>query len=318
MGDRMFKKMDYVYNVYNERSFTKAAQKLYISQPCLSAAIKKIEDEIGQPLFERRYSSVKPTKIGLEYIETIEKIMKLENDFREKISEEKSLQYGSIVIGGSNYVSSHILPKIVNKFTELYPKIDISLIEAGSLELEKKLACEEVDIVIDSFDDTEMIFESFPLLNEKILLAVPKVSKCNDTLKEYQILPESIFEETIDYKKVKSISINAFKNEKFILLKNGHNMYKHAQNIFKKENFNPLVRFRLDQLLTSYSLTASGNGVCFVTDTMFRYYNFRDDVILYNVEGSGNRTLYVLKKRNRHTTSAMKMFMQIAKETIKN
>ena len=84
-GGCMFKKMDYVYAVYKEKSFTKAAEKLFISQPCLSAAIKKIEDEIGVPLFERRYSSVRPTKIGLEYIAAIEQIKATQQDFLSKI-----------------------------------------------------------------------------------------------------------------------------------------------------------------------------------------------------------------------------------------
>lgn len=312
----MFKKMEYVYAVYKEQSFTKAAEKLYISQPCLSAAIKKIEEEIGMPLFERRYSSVRPTRIGLEYIDAIEKIMSVTRAFESKIDDINNVEYGNLRVGGSNYVSSFILPRIIGSFTRLYPKIEISLLESSSVEIEKKLNEEEIDLLIDSYDDGQIIHDCYPLLNEKILLAVPAGSKVNDNLKKYRIMPESLSDPGFDLSSVPAVSINRFKNENFILLKNGNNMHKHAMEIFKNSIFTPQVSFRLDQLSTSYRLAASGNGVCFVTDTIFKYYKFNDDVILYNIEGSGNRTLYVVQKKNRYTSSAMQKFIEIAKSSI--
>ena len=71
----MFSKIQYVYILYKEQSFTKAAEKLNVSQPYLSAAIKRIEKQIGAPLFERKFSSVRPTKVGYEYLQAAEKIM---------------------------------------------------------------------------------------------------------------------------------------------------------------------------------------------------------------------------------------------------
>lgn len=97
----MFSKMNYVYTVYKEQSFTKAAEKLYVSQPYLSASIKRIEKLVGSPLFERRHSSVKPTKIGYEYISAAEKIMDIEKLFSEKAADINMLDSGNINIGCS-------------------------------------------------------------------------------------------------------------------------------------------------------------------------------------------------------------------------
>lgn len=65
----MFTWKKYVYEVYKERSFTKAAQNLYISQPSLSARIKKIEEIIGEPLFDRSTTPLQLTEVGKVYIE---------------------------------------------------------------------------------------------------------------------------------------------------------------------------------------------------------------------------------------------------------
>lgn len=79
----MFSKYEYVYQVYKEHNFTKAAEKLFISQPSLSAAIKKIEEKVGAELFERRGKGIELTEVGKEYIATTEQIIKAENEFKK-------------------------------------------------------------------------------------------------------------------------------------------------------------------------------------------------------------------------------------------
>ena len=117
----MFKKARYVCAIYREGSITRAAERLYVSQPCLSTAIKQLERELGFPLFERTSSSVKPTELGLEYIRVAEKIIALEDGFASRVRDVNSLEGGVLRVGGSNYVSSYILPKIVDKFSRLHP-----------------------------------------------------------------------------------------------------------------------------------------------------------------------------------------------------
>ena len=307
----MFKKMDYVYAVYKEKSFSKAAEKLYISQPCLSAAIKKKEEELGVCLFERRYASVRPTAIGLEYIAAIEKIRAIEQEFASKIQETDRLEYGSITIGGTNYVISYILPHIIKEFSKQHPKIEINLVETNSVELEKMLYAEEIDLLIDSFDSNSPLQDCYPLLKEKILIAVPASLECNKNLKAYQYNPTEP-----PMSGVKT-SIKNFENEDFILLKSGNNMYKHATQIFKDAGIAPKVTYKLDQLSTSYNLVKSECGICFLPDTIFRYNKIPDNITLYDLQESKTRTLYVFKKKNKFVSPAMKKFIEISKQIIK-
>ena len=74
----MFDGKEYVYAVYEEKSFSKAAQKLYITQPALSTAIKKVEKKIGSPIFDRSTSPIGLTPSGEVYIDAIEKLFALE------------------------------------------------------------------------------------------------------------------------------------------------------------------------------------------------------------------------------------------------
>ena len=88
----MFQGMHYVYEVYKEMSFSKAARNLFISQPSLSAAVKKAEKQIGFPIFDRSSNHIQLTELGKEYIRSIEIIMDVETGFQNYINDMKELK----------------------------------------------------------------------------------------------------------------------------------------------------------------------------------------------------------------------------------
>ncbi len=313
----MFKKLEYVYAVYKEKSFTKAAEKLYISQPSLSAAIKNIELEVGAPLFDRGGGSVSLTQIGVEYIRSAERIMSIKEDFLNRVNDIYNLDVGEIAVGGTNYLSSYVLPRIINKFSALYPHVNVTLVEAHSHVLREMIGKEEIDIVVDSFDETFDEYTKYQLTNERLLLCVPSDLAINKGLEDYAISPDEIYESKTNAFSKKAVPIEIFKDEKFILLKSGNDMYYRATKIFEKAKITPNVIFSVDQLNISFALAESGMGICFATDTLFRFGRFRDKITLYNVgDNQLARTLYIAHKNNKYCTSAMTKFIQVAKEVI--
>ena len=83
----MFSNMRYIYKIYKEGSFSKAAKDLYISQPSLSATVKKVEQKIGMPLFERSTNPIQLTECGKQYIKTAEQLMNLEEQFANYVED---------------------------------------------------------------------------------------------------------------------------------------------------------------------------------------------------------------------------------------
>ena len=98
----MFRWKHYVYEVYKEKSFSKAAQNLYISQPSLSARIKKIEDTLGVPLFDRSTTPLRLTESGEVYIKAAEEIMQIEQQVENYINNLTTLKTGHLSVGASN------------------------------------------------------------------------------------------------------------------------------------------------------------------------------------------------------------------------
>ena len=133
MKQRVFDGMEYVYAVYREGSFQKAAEKLFVSQPSVSASVRRVEERVG---------SRKPlalTECGEAYIACAEKIFAMERDFTEYVNDWEGLRRGKLAVGGSSLFSSLLLPPMMASFRERYPGITLTLAEETTPRLEEML-----------------------------------------------------------------------------------------------------------------------------------------------------------------------------------
>ena len=155
----MFRNKDYVYAVWQERSFSKAAARLYISQPSLSAKIKKIEDELGAVIFDRSTTPLRLTEFGQIYINAITEVKQIERRMENTINDMNMLHSGELSIGASNVFAAYVLPPLIAKFKKKFPNVKIQLIEDNTASLEKMLSCNEIDIVVDNNHYNNELFE---------------------------------------------------------------------------------------------------------------------------------------------------------------
>ena len=114
----MLKKMRYVYTVYEEKSFSKAAERLFVSQPSLSAMVKKVESDYGITIFDRTTTPVSLTPEGEYYIHTAKRVLKLETDMRQHFRECSKGLNGSVTFGGSSFFCANMLSGIIRQFNE--------------------------------------------------------------------------------------------------------------------------------------------------------------------------------------------------------
>lgn len=122
----MFDGKEYVYAVYEEKSFSKAAQKLYITQPALSTAIKKVEKKIGSPIFDRSTSPIGLTPSGEVYIDAIEKLFALEQNTINQLNNLNGLLTGKLSIGGTIFLPPLYCRESSESFRENIPRLKSS------------------------------------------------------------------------------------------------------------------------------------------------------------------------------------------------
>lgn len=302
--------------MYQEQSFSKAAQKLYISQPSLSATIKKIEKKVGAPLFERNTTPIQLTRCGEEYIKCAKEIMDIENGFTNFVSNIDQLKAGMLSVGGSNLFTSYVLLPIIAKFKETYPAVDIRLVEANTSLLENHLQSGYLDLIIETYPFNPQLFARDEYCAESLLLAVPKRFEINDRYTEYQLTAEDIRQDRHILPETPCVPLVQFKNEPFLFLRHGNDTRIRAEKICKKHGFSPKIVLYLDQQITCYHVSCYGMGISFISDTLIKHVKDDANIIYYRVDGPNEvcRSIYFYYKQGKYITRAMEEFIRIARE----
>ena len=179
--------MEYVYEVYREKSFSKAAANLYISQPSLSSMVKKVETRLGFPVFDRSTSPIGLTELGQAYIKSVERIMGVQNEFEQFLADRTSGNSGAVAIGATALFASYFLPPILSAFHAAYPKITVELEEMDTGHLQERLLAGKLDLVADNGAFDPQVLECEALCQDHIVLAVPKKLASNEKARPYQI-----------------------------------------------------------------------------------------------------------------------------------
>ena len=127
-----YKQYDYILTVAEEKSISKAAKKLFISQPSLSQYINRIEKHLGVNLFDRSTTPLELTYEGELFIETALKIKQLNEQLKKKFDDITELKSGRLNIGLTPSKANNPLPIILPCFKKNYPNIELIITEASS------------------------------------------------------------------------------------------------------------------------------------------------------------------------------------------
>lgn len=260
---------DYISTIVQEGSFTRAAEKLFMTQPALSIAVRKIEKKAGMPLFERNSRPLRLTQAGEAYFRTIRKMQALENDLNREIQELKDLRTGILTIGGSHYILSYKIPHLLTAFVEKYPGIQLHLIEESSDTLLALLEKEELDLTF-SCDPAVIQRHShhYRAFRDQILLAVPRTVPLDGSVRSSALTGRDVRKGRAFRPDCPAVPLAQFRDLDFILLTPGNNLHQRCQVLFQHAGFTPRIRLMLSQLATAYHLAEHGFAAAFVSDAM--------------------------------------------------
>lgn len=305
----MFTNKHYILTIYEEGGFSKAAKKLYISQPSLSASVKRIEDKISVPLFDRSTSPISLTEAGEAYVRYALEIRDKEMDFERYISDYANIIKGSIKIGGSSLFSSFMLPKMIYEFNNTYPLVNFKIVEDNTKNLIEKLSFGGLDIIIDNAIINDDTIKSTVCTNETLLLAVPCTLPVNEKLKKFRLTTNHIKEGRHLSNKY-DVSLEHFSDCNFILLNTENDTGSRADRLFKKYGFKPKAALFLDQQVTSYNISCTGMGISFVSDTLVKNTEFEPRLYFYKLpDEETTRKIYFYRKNNRYLSRVCQKFI---------
>lgn len=309
--DNLFNHKDIIYTIYQEESFSKAAQKLFIAQPSLSLIVKKLEQKIGIPLFDRTTKPIRLTEAGKEYIAAIEQINHAETAFFNYIQAENDLQSGSLGVGSNQLLSSLVLPRYISAFAQAYPKIKLTVTDANSTTLENAITAGQLDLIIGNHALPLDLFEQKLIATERLLLAVPASFPENEKAASYALTYQDVLNNK--HHTAESVPLALFSQSPYVLMNRDNDTRKTSNTLFAKAGFAPQVILELDRLLTLYSYVTLGLAASIVSDTLVKNIQGanQDTICFYALTPQyTKRNIYVSYKKNRYYSKAMAKFIE--------
>lgn len=313
----MFVWKKYVYEVYKERSFTKAAQNLYISQPSLSARIKKIEEIIGEPLFDRSTTPLQLTEVGKVYIEAAEEITQIEQRVENYINDLAGLKTGNLAVGASTLFVAYVVPSLITQFNQKFPDVHIQLIEGNTAELEEMLGSNALDFVIDNYHYDSILYNKELYCEENILLAVPKHFAVNEELGMYQLSYKNIKNKNYLNQKYPAVPLGRFADLPFIMLTQGNDTRTRGDRLCRNVGFKPNIVLEFNQQSTAYMASSTQLGATFISDILVSQLPTFENLVYYKLDGEeAKRKVFFYYKTHKYKTRVMEEFVRMMHEQI--
>lgn len=254
----------YIYTVYKLKSVSLAAQELFVSQPALSRAIKKAEEELGAPIFNRKTLPFSLTVEGKVYIDAIEKILEIERETTEKVSDMHHMHGGTLRIATSTHVSFYVIPKVLKVFQKKYPQVDTHIIITDTPKLYEHLKDETADLIFARGGKDREGYITEELFKERFVVVMPR-DMANDELLPYAVSYREIYDKT--YGKEKEIAdMSLFQGLEFIYSSPNKNVQKKRKLLFGNSDIAPYITSSTDRQQFNYNLMRSGFGALFTTD----------------------------------------------------
>ncbi len=250
----------YIRTIYETGSISRAAEKLYISQPSLSQLLKSVEKKVGAPLFDRGSQPLRPTTIGQKYLETAQRIMELDTEFHRYVEDELGCAQGNLVVGSSPFRSTYFLASFLPEFQEKYPGIRLQLAEHTSKRLEEAVLSGDADLIIATQPVDANAFSFAELYSEEMVLVLPAGHELS---KQYH-LPQDC-RGTLPL-----LPINLLKDTPFIQMHSEQKLHQQLLSLCEEAGFTPKIYLQTRSMETALTLAAAGLGATLLPMTLLR------------------------------------------------
>ena len=220
------------------KNFTRAAEELHLSQSALSRAIQKLEDQLGQPVFERKPREVVLTELGELLLERAKHILQLMEDTFSELSEAG--RRGRIRLGTIPTIAPYFLPGLLSSFAKKHADIAVIVQEDTTENLIKRCSHGEIDLAILALPLLAKNLEVEPLFDEELLLVVPVGHPLASS---------------------KTVAIDAVEQFPFVMLNEAHCLTDNIASFCRRTAVQPVTVERTSQLATLQELFHPGYGV---------------------------------------------------------
>lgn len=266
-----------------ERSFSRVAERYFISQSSLSKIIKKTEKNLGIKIFDRTSFPIKVTEEGQQFIVLFQRLYEIHKEIErrsDRINREKRV---NLTVAAPRFFYTYLLPEVVQRFKKENPGINVQLIETNHIDMLGFLKAGIVDIGISANAKISPELQCHVLKQEHIILAVPKNLGVNRKIKQHAIAYEDLCSGAY-LQKAESVPMSTFAGEHFVFLNSRNDTRTRALQVCYDAGFEPKIVMEIDQLLTAYYMAEAGKGLTFIRAGIPCYVGKSENLYFYKID----------------------------------
>jgi DNA-binding transcriptional LysR family regulator len=277
--------------VAQHRSFSKAAEALFLTQPSVTARIQSLERDLGESLFERNGRGVRMTEMGVAFLPFARRALKALQDGRDSIDGMRNLDIGSLKLGSALTVSTYVLPKILKKYTTTYPGVEVSVHTGRSEQVLHMVLQDEVHCALErTVHHAEIV--TVPLYEDDLVLVAP---------------PEHRFAQK------RGATVEEIGREPLILFDKGSSYNALIQGVFRQHGIVPKTTMDMDTIEATKKMVEEGLGIALLPKVSTEREVELKHLVTVNVTNATmpKREISLIYRKNRKQPRAVAAFFAL-------
>ncbi|TLS36206.1 LysR family transcriptional regulator [Pseudalkalibacillus caeni] len=287
------RQLEYFVEVSRHLSFTKAASTLHVSQPSLSKAIKNMEEQLGVPLFYRS-KQLELTDAGRAVLDNAKSVLKAFDNMTTELSDISGLKKGEIKIGIPPIIGAAFFPKLISKYKETYPLVEINLTEVGSKKIKQGVEDGSLDIgLLCNLPVQKGNFEIRKVIQDPLMLVLHR---------EHHLASE------------KEVNLLKLEEEPFILYRQDFTLHDRIVDECSQKGFYPNIVCQSSQKDFMVEMVEAKLGVALLPSKIATSISKPDIIAIPLTNSNISLELGMVWKKNKYLPHTVREFITMANE----
>ena len=274
-----------------EKNFTAAAERLYISQPAISKTLNKLEEELGLRLINRNQKPIALTAEGEVLVKLAREILAQFQAAQATMAEFKNLKRGSFTIAVPPMTGAYFFPPLFAGFKKKHPSLDMQIIDGGSFASLEAVRKEKINTGLIIFPLQEMVgVSSLPVTQQELVVCLPA---------DHPLAGQPF------------LTLQQLETEPVVLYNEGFVLRSIILNSYAEAGLTPKIEISTNQFLTIKALVAKGAGISFLPAIAV---NDTDAIVTVPLEPRIHVTIGLVWNPNSFLPPACKAFIEFVRE----
>ncbi|HEY7269125.1 MAG TPA: LysR family transcriptional regulator [Dehalococcoidia bacterium] len=280
--------------VANQKSFSRAAEALFLTQPSVTARIQALERDLGERMFERSGRGVRLTEVGLCFLPHAERVLQALHEGRDAIEALRNLQSGSLILASATTVSTYILPGVLKTFRQRFPRVEVSVRTGRSEQVLQMLLSDEAQVGLVRAVYHQDI-ETKGLIEDELVL----IANSDDELAH-----------------MGTLSVEQLGDHPFIFFDRNSSYYSLAQGLFRQHGVVPRIQMELDSMEATKKMVEEGLGIALLPRIAVERELGSGELVEIEIAGMRNptRQIALISRRSRPLGPVAQAFVEIVQE----